>query len=81
MLPGLRLVAGLDISFPPEDGGGCGGGTAPAVEAQSPAAPCPIAALAVLDFPALQLQHLELLPLAGQHALQAPYAPGFLAFR
>ena len=70
---GLRLVAGLDISFPPHDGRGAGGSAAHAA--------CPIAALAALDFPALRVRHLELLPLVGEHALQAPYAPGFLAFR
>lgn len=100
---GLRLVAGLDISFPPDNGcSGTGGSTPPAWAQQSAAemerpdnsdsyaadsadpsegAACPVAALAVLDFPALQLRHLELLPLAGEHALRAPYQPGFLAFR
>lgn len=70
---GLRLVAGLDISFPPHDGGGAGGSAAHAA--------CPIAALAALKFPALTLHHLELLPLVGEHALQTPYASGFLGFR
>ncbi|PRW20634.1 endonuclease V family [Chlorella sorokiniana] len=101
---GLRLIAGLDISFPPEGASGGAGGSTSAGEAPQPAAAgpspgsssssmvagngpagtaaaCPVAALAVLDFPALRLCHLELLPLVGPHALRAPYEPGFLGFR
>lgn len=73
----LQLVGGLDVSFAPAVSSGAGAGapaaaptTAPAVEA--------VAALAVLSWPALQLRHLELLPL-GPPAL--PYLPGFLGFR
>jgi deoxyinosine 3'endonuclease (endonuclease V) len=36
-----------------------------------------VAALAVLSFPALQLQHVELLELS----IAVPYLPSFLGFR
>jgi deoxyinosine 3'endonuclease (endonuclease V) len=71
----LKLVAGLDISFPTDGGSSSSGGGAGAGQGSSTTRA--VAALAALSYPELELRHSELLEVD----VEVPYVPGFLGFR